>query len=472
MAIDVNFLHGVGGVEGLSRVAAGSVVSGLWQGLVLAAGVGICLRLMPKTTAAIRFAVWTAVFAVLALLPLLHACGVRASGEAAGHGAVVQVDVRWSFAIAGLWLVVSLVRGVWLVMSAAQLRGIWKRAMPVEMGAGLGLSLAAAGWRGVTLCTSKDVDRPSVIGFFSPRILIPLAMFERLTPLELEQIVLHEMGHLRRADDWMNLVQKIGLVLVPLNPVLLWIERRLCFERELACDDAVLRWTKAPKAYATCLTRLAEQRLGRRAAALSLGAWERRSELTQRVHSILRRSEGMGRAQAGVVMSVLVLGLVGGAAELSRCPQVVSFSGGVAPLHADARSFAAAGAGYQAVGFSPSLLPSRTSTAAMEAGAAHETLLKASMPMNSAGQLPQQKGAVAAKRRRAVPSATLLRARQDRTMQWARQMQGWVVLTSWEESPREESSQPRMVLTVSSERVFSSSFAAVPTAGGWLVIQL
>ena len=93
-----------------------------------------------------------------------------------------------------------------------------------------------------------------MIGFFSPRILIPEELFERLTTMELEQIVLHEMGHLRRADDWMNLVQKIGLVLVPLNPALLWIERRLCFERELACDDAVLRSTRAPKAYATCLT--------------------------------------------------------------------------------------------------------------------------------------------------------------------------------------------------------------------------
>jgi hypothetical protein len=158
MAIDVNFLHGV---EGLSRVAAGSVVTGLWQGVVLAAGVGMCLRLMPKTTAAIRFAVWTAVFAVLALLPLLHAYGVRTGGEAAG--AVVQVDVRWSFAIAGLWLVVSLVRGVKLAMGGAQLHGMWNRATPVEMGSGWSSSLAAAGWRGVTLCTSVDVDRPRVI---------------------------------------------------------------------------------------------------------------------------------------------------------------------------------------------------------------------------------------------------------------------------------------------------------------------
>ena len=123
--------------------------------------------------------------------------------------------------------------------------------------------LLAAGFRGVEVCTSSDVDRPSVIGFFSPRILIPEELFDRLTTAEFGQIVLHEVGHLRRGDDWINLLQKLSLVLVPLNPVLMWIERRLCLERELACDDDVLRLTKAPKAYATCLTNLAEHRLGR-----------------------------------------------------------------------------------------------------------------------------------------------------------------------------------------------------------------
>ncbi len=279
------------GVESVSRLVATSFVSGLWQGVVLAAGVGICLRLVPRTTAAVRFAIWTVVFAVLAVLPMLHAYAVRTGGEIAGRGAMVQVDVRWSFAIAALWMIVSLVRGAQLAISAVRLRGVWKRAVPVEGSEAL---LSAAGFRGVEICASSDVDRPSVIGFFSPRILIPEQLFARLTTAEFGQIVLHELGHLRRWDDWINLLQKLSLVVVPLNPVLIWIERRLCLERELACDDDVLRLTKAPKAYATCLTNLAEHRLGRRAAALSLGAWERQSELVRRVHSILRGGAGNG----------------------------------------------------------------------------------------------------------------------------------------------------------------------------------
>ncbi len=78
---------------------------------------------------------------------------------------------------------------------------------------------------GVQICTSNEVDRPSVIGFFSPRILIPEELFAKLTTAEFGQIVLHEVGHLRRADDWINLLQKVSLVVFPLNPVLVWIER-------------------------------------------------------------------------------------------------------------------------------------------------------------------------------------------------------------------------------------------------------
>jgi beta-lactamase regulating signal transducer with metallopeptidase domain len=433
------------GVESASRLVANSFVSGLWQGVLLAAGVGICLRLVPRTTAAVRFAIWTAVFAVLAVLPLWHAYAVRAGGETAGRSALVQVDVRWSFAIAALWVMVSLVRGVKLAMSAVRLRAIWKRAVPVE---GHAEMLSAAGFRGVELCTSTDVDRPSVIGFFSPRILIPEELFSKLTAAEFGQIVLHEAGHLRRADDWINLLQKLGLVLVPLNPVLMWIERRLCLERELACDDDVLRLTKAPKAYATCLTNLAEDRLGRRTAALSLGAWEKRSELARRVHSILRGGgEGMGRTQARVVMSVVVLGLLGGATGLARCPQFVSFSQTASPVSAEVQSLPA---GYQAVSFHASRNP---------AGTAHETLLKVSMPVDR-GIHPA--GQMATTHRRAVSAPALLRSRQRRV---GTQFRRYVVLSSWDESGRP------ILLTVD-ERVFSSSYAALPTAGGWLLIQL
>jgi beta-lactamase regulating signal transducer with metallopeptidase domain len=462
LVMGMGFLHGV---ETVSRLVANSFVSGLWQGIVLAAGVALCLRLVPRTTAAVRFAIWTAVFAVLAVLPLVHAYSLNSTSGTPGRGAVMHVDVRWSFAIAAIWLIASLVRAVQLAMSAVRLHGIWKRAMPVE---GCDAILSAAGIRGVELCTSRDVDRPSVIGFFSPRILIPEELFARLTTAEFGQIVLHEVGHLRRADDWINLLQKLSLVVVPLNPVLIWIERRLCLERELACDDDVLRFTKAPKAYATCLTNLAEQRLGRRATTLSLGAWERRSELARRVHSILRGGQRMGRMQARVVMGALVLGLLGGSAELARCPQLVSFSPRtVLPASAVAQSLPVT-AGYQPVAFHTS---DNFHASGDAIGAAHETLLKASMPVNRETGLtgaikPTVPVKKAATKRHSAPPVLQSRAVRN-VMPQIRRAEHWVMLTSWEEQER-----PRMVFAVTEERVISTSYAAVRVAGGWLVIQL
>jgi len=157
------------------------------------------------------------------------------------------------------------------------------------------------------LCVSEEVDRPSVVGFFVPRILVPRTLLGRLAASELEQIVLHEMEHLRRGDDWTNLLQKLSLVVFPLNPALIWIERQLCLERELACDDRVLRATGARKAYAACLANLAEHSLVRRGVSLALGAWERRPELVRRVHRILARPQGqMAHGRAGLAVAVLL----------------------------------------------------------------------------------------------------------------------------------------------------------------------
>ena len=184
------------------------------------------------------------------------------------------------------------------------------------------------------LCTTRELDRPSVIGFFAPRILIPEWLLERLTQQELEQVVLHEAEHLRRRDDWTNLLQKLCLVVFPLNPALMFVERRLCREREMACDEGVVRRTQAPRAYAACLAGLAERHMERRAESLSLGArakaltlsaYERRPELARRVHSLLVRRSAIdpvaSRALVGAVGCALVVGTV----ALARCPQLVAY---------------------------------------------------------------------------------------------------------------------------------------------------
>jgi hypothetical protein len=95
------------------------------------------------------------------------------------------------------------------------------------------------------------------------------------------------------------------------------------------------------------------------------------------------------------------------------------------------------------------------------AGVAHETLLKASMPVDR-GIHPVSPTVV--KHRRAVSAPAVQRTRQDRA--GVREVRRFVTVT-WDESER-----PGVVLSVTQERVIFTSYAAVPTAGGWLVIQL
>ena len=332
----------------VSRVATGSLVAAVWQGVLLAVVVWLGLRMLPKTPAAVRFAIWFGVFLVVTALPVISLWPHAAVVAPGGHGPWLMLDPRWSLTVAAVWLLASAWRAGQLVVAAVRVRGLWKRATPVEvaypthddetvMNGAPGfldtthrdrtaMNGAPERVRRVELCTSDEVDRPTVIGFFAPKILIPAWLLEKLTPAELEQVVLHESGHLGRADDWMNLLQKIALVVFPLNPALAWVERRLCFERELACDERVLRETGAPKAYASCLATLAEYRLGRRGLSLAIGILGRESELGQRVGRILRRGAQMKPWHAKLVLSGALLGLVVAATGLERCPQLVGFS--------------------------------------------------------------------------------------------------------------------------------------------------
>jgi hypothetical protein len=90
-------------------------------------------------------------------------------------------------------------------------------------------------------------------------------------------------------------------------------------------------------------------------------------------------------------------------------------------------------------------------------------LLKASLPVRegaAAGQGFKTVSEGLSKQPRPARRAALRRVNRSRATSQ------WVVLTSWDES-----GVARMVLTVAHQEDFVS-YAAVPTAGGWLVFQL
>jgi beta-lactamase regulating signal transducer with metallopeptidase domain len=474
-----------------SAAAAGSLLGAIWEGTVLAIAVALCLHFVKGITAAIRSVLWTA---VLLLVVALHFMPLAGSNTAAPHlESTFHFDPRWSLAIAAIWLALSIFRAAQLLHSAIGLRRIAKQATAVAASPECAL-LLRTGFRSAELCTSADVDRPSVIGFFRPRVLIPQMFFEKLSAPELEQIVLHEMEHLRRADDWTNLVQKISLVLFPLNPVLLWVERRLCVERELACDDRVLRVTNAKKAYATCLVNLAEHSALRRSAMLVLGAWERQSELSRRVRRILRQPEGiMGHRQLRLVTGTLMAGIIGGAIALAREPRLISFAPQTvqraevevvpaqssyvpAAFHEEAKAPHAVDAVFHVPQAPSAKAPvSRVANGAVKPAAAKKPRPRRAVnpTLRAAVDEPAMPESLS---RIGLPGVDMARI----SAPLAPRHTAWVLLTDWTDASVPSNSAPShqvpSALTsthlgvVLSDGVYS--YAAVPVSNGWLIVQL
>jgi hypothetical protein len=310
--------------------------------------------------------------------------------------------------------------------------------------------------RRAELCASSEVERPSVFGFFHPRILLPSDLLGRLTAGELRQVAIHEMEHLRRLDDWTNLVQKLALVLFPLNPALVWVERRLCAERELACDDRVLRATSGRKAYAVCLTRLAEYAMARRGLSLVLGAWERRPELARRVHRILERPAGrMSARQAAALTACLMAAVLAGAAVLARSPRLVSF---VPPAQVTAQARSWPGEGLRSISPERSGVTAQMVKAAMARPARH----------SASAAKPVRRDAVARMARKPA----------------VEQQQTWVVMTEWSDSgpaPQVVFAVERRVriaplkspaLNPEPRQANQPRYAALPLPNGWLIVEI
>ncbi len=157
---------------------------------------------------------------------------------------------------------------------------------------------------------------PATFGWIRPTVLLPALCLE-LDCSELEDILRHELHHVRRRDSVWNGLAIACRALLFFHPAAWYAVRKMQFDRELACDLAVVSHAPARKGdYAECLIRFARLNLAQEATTWGIDFAASAEALTVRVHSILsgtRTTPGWLRclrSAAAISLFLLFLGIV------------------------------------------------------------------------------------------------------------------------------------------------------------------
>jgi Zn-dependent protease with chaperone function len=330
-------MTGLPNLQSLAQLSAERILNCTAEGLIIALLAWLLLRVMGPRNSGTRFAVWFAALLGIAALPIFGAWAAR--GAEMPQRSELTLPVSWALYVFSAWLLVAAAGLLRVSLGFWHLHRLRKSCVPVGV-ASLDPVLQKTfaefdSPRAVTLCVSDDLRVPTAIGFTKPLVVIPSWTMQELSTLELNSILLHELAHLRRRDDWTNLIQKIVGALLFFHPAVWWIEKKLALEREMACDDLVLAQATSPRAYAECLVALAEKSFLRRGLALAQAAVDRLRQVSLRVTQIL----DVNRPRATRVWSPAPV-LVGGVSlaclmALSYAPtRLVSFEDNAASLSA------------------------------------------------------------------------------------------------------------------------------------------
>jgi beta-lactamase regulating signal transducer with metallopeptidase domain len=311
----------------LARMSAESLLNCMLEGLAIGLFAWMLLRIVGRRNSSTRFAVWFFALVAIAALPVLS---VAASSARAGSaGSAITVPSSWALVIFSVWAAIAGMALFRVGLGLWQLRKLRASCTPIDPATLDPVSRetlrAFQSVRSVTLCQSASLRVPTAIGFLKPVVVLPLWALQDLSTAELNSILIHELTHLRRRDDWTNLAQQILKALLFFHPAVWWIENKLALEREMACDDAVLAETANPRGYAQCLISVAEKSFMRRGVALAQAAVNRVRQTSLRVAQILdvnrSRSIPIWKPAVYSVAAFFIACLV----SLSHAPELISF---------------------------------------------------------------------------------------------------------------------------------------------------
>jgi beta-lactamase regulating signal transducer with metallopeptidase domain len=326
-------------------------LNSLWQSAAIAAAVWIALRLARGVNAATRHAVWWAVLAVAVLLPLVpHRFDnpapalPMATFEAADTPplpagprqeiAPVAYPVelpsgQWPALFFGGWALACAVQVARTGWSYAHLRRLKRDARPAEEALRRNFdawTLSCRVRRSARLLLTDRIASPMAVGFRAPAVLLPESLLPEFGGAELDHVLLHELAHMARRDDWTNLAARLASALFAFHPVALWIVRQIDREREMACDDWVVSMTGEARPYATSLTRLFELCRARNRDMLATGMATRGSNLGERIEMLLRaRRQFLAKVSAPKI-AFACLALVAAGIAFSQTPRLLGIA--------------------------------------------------------------------------------------------------------------------------------------------------
>ncbi|MGH9937115.1 MAG: M56 family metallopeptidase [Blastocatellia bacterium] len=142
--------------------------------------------------------------------------------------------------------------------------------------------------RGIGLVASSQVCEPGVWRVRRPVIVFPEGIAGRLSDEEIEAVMMHELVHVLHRDNLIGSLQMIVCSLLWFHPLAWLIDRRLLAEREMWCDETVIRFGGEPKLYAASLWKVVQFGLGWPVAGVSRAAG---SDLKRRLERMLKSND-------------------------------------------------------------------------------------------------------------------------------------------------------------------------------------
>ena len=210
--------------------------------------------------------------------------------EASPSEMTVAETPHWPVIAFGVWAAGAAVAALWGVVTYCRLRKRIDDAVLLSE----------------HIYETDQIDSPFVLGFFRPRIYLPVGLTEQ----ERRYVLLHEQAHIRRWDHRFKPLAYVLLCLHWFDPILWIAYRLLCLDIEMATDQAVLRRLDheehtSPAEYAAALLHLSRDPRVPSAVPLAFGE----EDAKERIVSLLRYRRPVMGVLVAAALVCLVLGV-------------------------------------------------------------------------------------------------------------------------------------------------------------------